>query len=145
MSFEDGASDPYSLLEYRTAKHASLATELHLGGKRIKRLANFETFITLDTLWVNNNQLTSLTGLEENFRLRHLYAHCNKINTVEGTLRSFRFLITLSLSENNLIDSHEVITELKSLKYLHTLNLYGNAVAQEDNYRLKILSEMPWE
>ena len=144
MSYEDGSSDPYSLLEFRTAKHASLATELHLGGKKIKRLANFETFISLDTLWVNNNQLTSLTGLEENIRLRHLYAHCNKIESVEETLRDFKFLITLTLSENKLVDSHEVITELKKLKYLQTLNLYGNAIAQEDNYRLKIISEIPW-
>ena len=144
MSFEDGSSDPYSLLEFRTAKHAALATELHLGGKKIKRLANFETFISLDTLWINNNKLTSLIGLEENIRLRHLYAHCNNLTSVANTLRNFKFLITLTLNENDLVDSHEVISELKTLKYLQTLNLYGNAVAQEDNYRLKVLSEVPW-
>lgn len=144
MSYEDGSSDPYSLLEYRTAKHASLATELHLGRKKITKLANFETFISLDTLWVNDNGLVSLMGLEQNIRLRHLYAHCNKITSVEDTLRHFKFLITLTLNENNLLDSHEVISELKHLRYLQVLNLYGNAVAQEDNYRLKIISEIPW-
>ena len=67
MAFEDGSSDPYSLLEFRTAKHASLATELHLGKMGITRLANFETFVSLDTLWLNDNRIreSDSFGLEK--------------------------------------------------------------------------------
>ena len=65
MAYEDGSSDPYSLLEFRTAKHASLATELHLAKRGITRIANFETFVSLDTLWLNDNKISSLRGLDQ--------------------------------------------------------------------------------
>ena len=56
----------------------------------------------------------------------------------------FKFLITLTLDGNLLSDMGDVIEELKSLKYLKNLNLFGNSIAQEDNYRLRVLAEIPW-
>ena len=86
-AYIDVPSDPYSELSFKTEKHAGLTTELHLGGRGISRLVNFESFTTLDSLWINNNRLTSLRGLESNFRIRHLYAHGNNIKRVQGTLQ----------------------------------------------------------
>ena len=137
-------SDPYSQLPFRSDKVAGLTTELHLGNRNITHLVNFEAFLTLDCLWLNNNLLTSLKGLEANFRIKHIYAHSNKIRSLSGNLGQFTFLETLTLNENVLDDIDDVVSELKKLKYLSTINLYDNPIAQEDNYRLRIISEVPW-
>jgi hypothetical protein len=88
----DVPSDPYAELTFRSEKYAGAATEIHLGGKGITRLANFETFLSLDTLWINNNKLTSLRGLENNFRLQHIFAHNNIIRRIQGTLEVFSYI-----------------------------------------------------
>jgi len=56
----------------------------------------------------------------------------------------FKFLNTLTLNGNLLGDIEDVIDELKKLKYLKTLSLFSNPIAQEDNYRLRIIAEIPW-
>lgn len=84
----DAPSDPYEELTFKTAKHASLTTELHLGNRGITRLVNFEHFTTLDSLWINHNNLTSLRGLENNFRIRYLYAHNNRYEYVSVCIYS---------------------------------------------------------
>lgn len=140
----DVPSDPYAELTFRSEKYAGAATEIHLGGRGITRLANFETFLSLDTLWINNNKLTSLRGLENNFRLQHLFAHQNNIRRIQGTLQPFKFLSELSLDGNLLDSTEDVLDELSNLKYLRNLNLFGNSIAQEDGYRLRLLAELPW-
>ena len=137
-------ANPYGELPYRSEKIAGLTTELHLANRKITHLVDFEAFVTLDCLWLNHNFLTSLRGLEANFRLKHIYVHCNKLRRISGNLEHFTFLSTLTLNGNLLDDIDEVINELKKMKYLSVLNLYDNPIAQEDNYRLRILAEVPW-
>ena len=65
-------SDPYGELPLRNDKYAALCTELHLSNRNISTLANFNAFSQLSTLWVNNNKLIKLEGLDKNIRLRNL-------------------------------------------------------------------------
>jgi Leucine-rich repeat (LRR) protein len=46
-----------------------------LGGKSIEQLAGFERLTNLEVLWVNDNKLTAITGLDSNVRIKQLYAH----------------------------------------------------------------------
>ena len=136
-------ASPYDELAIKSDKYAGLCSELHLGYKNISNLKDFEKFISLDTLWLNDNRLTSIEGLEENFRIKNLFLHGNRIKTLaEGSFEVFSFLNQLTLYNNQLEGLDNVIKELKGLRYLTVLDLYGNPIAQEDNYRLRVLGEL---
>jgi hypothetical protein len=138
-------SDPYGELPLRNDKYAALCTELHLSNRNISTLANFNAFSQLSTLWVNNNKLIKLEGLDKNIRLRNLHAHGNRIQRLEGSsLAFFKFLEYLTLNDNLLESIVDVVGEMKHLRHLKNLDLFGNPISQEDNYRLLIISEIPW-
>eukprot|EP01041_Mallomonas_annulata_P005469 gene5469-11001_t len=137
-------SDPMGSLPLRHAKYATRCTDLHLGGKGITTLTGFENFIILETLWLNNNKLTGLTNLLCGFGLKNLYCHDNRISSITDTINSFVFLKVLTLNNNCLENIHEVIDELQGLRHLESLDLFNNPIAEEDNYRLRIIAELPW-
>lgn len=58
-------------------------TELHLAGKRFERLRDFDQLVNLEVLWINDNRLRFIDGLEHNFRIKELYAHNNHICTLK--------------------------------------------------------------
>lgn len=104
---------PMNELAVRNAKYAGECTELHLGGKSLAALhdtsgdANndFERFVNLEVLWVNNNRLTRVEGLDANFRCKVLFAHGNKIASLrDSSISSMTFLNTLTLADNQLAD-----------------------------------------
>ena len=86
---KDVPSDPYAELSFRSDEQAGRTIELHLGDRGITRLIDFHAFLSLDTLWLNDNKLKSIAGLENNFRIRHLYLHNNRIRRLKGGLRYF--------------------------------------------------------
>lgn len=137
-------SDPYAELPQKTEKYANMATELHMGRKGISELWGLESFTNLHTLWLNDNELNSLEGLDRNIRLLHLHCHGNNITSILETLQHLKFLTNLTLNENQLTDIEEVISELRHLKNVQVLDLSDNPITQEDNYRLRMIAELPW-
>ena len=137
-------SDPYKCLPIANDKNAGNVQELYLGGQGIQKLARFEKFVSLDTLWLINNELESLEGLEENFRLKHLYVSDNKLKRLhQSALSHCTFLSQLTLNNNLLDDLENIFAELRPCHHLLALDLFGNPVAQEDNYRLRVIGELP--
>ena len=137
-------SDPMSELPRKTVKYAQLCTELNLAHKNISVLNGFELFVNLESLWLNNNNLREIAGLENNFRLKYLYLHENRIKSISDSLQYFPFLNTLTLNNNELDNVDEAIEELKCLRHLQYLDLQNNPIAEEDNYRLRVIGELPW-
>lgn len=137
-------SDPYGELPHRSEKYASLCTDLHMGRKDISELWGFESFAHLHTLWLNNNYINSLEGLENNTRLLNLHCHGNKIARISETLRHLKFLTNLTLNHNLLADIEDVLGELRHLRNITNLDLFDNPITQEDNYRLRVIGELPW-
>ena len=137
-------SDPYGELPERKDKYAAMCTDLHMGRKNITELVGFENFVSLHTLWLNNNHLRSLEGLECNIRILNLHCHGNKITHLAGTLKTLKFLVNLTLNENDLSDMEDVVNELRNLKNIQYLDLFDNPITQEDNYRYRIIAELPW-
>lgn len=136
-------SDPYAELPFRSDKYAGNCSDMHLGGRGLTDLRDFRAFKSMSVLWINNNKLTSFAGLESNFRVKELYAHENKIQTLgEECLSHMTFLNTLSLNGNKLDDLENVIEELRPMTNLLCLDLYDNPLAQEDNYRLRVIGEL---
>ena len=59
-------------------------TEMFCGKAGIEKidLTSMKRLPNLEVLWLNDNLLTKLQGLDFNFRLKHLYLHNNSITTL---------------------------------------------------------------
>ena len=93
-------ADPWTAIPVKSLKYANDTSEIHLGGINAETLSNFKDFLNLQTVWLNNNKLTSLEGLEANFRIKHLYCQNNHISSIEKTLPLLKHLETLFLYNN---------------------------------------------
>ena len=96
-------------------------------------------FFNLAFLWLNDNLLTRVTPLTKNCHLTEIYLHNNRLTSISGVFKRLFCLETLFLHNNQLRNLDETIEELKPLKGLRTLNLFHNPLAQEENYREKVL------
>ena len=96
-------------------------------------------------LWLNNNRLAKLTGLQQNWRLRELYLQNNQITTVCNAsccLPELLHLNVLDLSDNLLQDLSGTLQVLSKLRYLKHLNMSGNPLTEEQDYRPRVLAAL---
>jgi hypothetical protein len=91
---------PLTCLPIVNAPAMRSATELALGNRGLEVLEGFQLFPNLECLWLQNNALTELTGLDTNVRLRRLYAANNRVSSLRGSLLAFKHLEELDLSDN---------------------------------------------
>ena len=107
-------------------------------------MRGFEKFVSLDTVWLNNNELESIQGLERNNRLKGLHLYENRIKKLEvNSFAPFKLLQRITLNDNFLEDLDGTLAELKSQRNLQSLDLFNNPLAKEDNYRLRVLAAIP--
>ncbi|EEY61131.1 uncharacterized protein PITG_01378 [Phytophthora infestans T30-4] len=115
-----------------------------MANKRIDKIANFDAFVNLEVLWINDNQIQELDGLDGCCRLKQLFAHSNCIRSLEGSsLPHFKFLLELRLYGNKLKDLRGTLRVLSRLSHLRDLDLFGNPVVEEENYRLQVIRAIP--
>ncbi|KDO26500.1 hypothetical protein SPRG_07903, partial [Saprolegnia parasitica CBS 223.65] len=136
-------SEPHKELAVANEKYVKNCTELVLAHREIDVLGNFEPFVSLEVLWINDNNIEKLTGLDTCFRIKYLFAQNNRISTVDGSLLHFTFLRELRLFNNRLQDLHATLRTLSKLLHLHDLDLFGNPLAEEENYRLHVIAAIP--
>lgn len=86
--------------------------------------------------------MENLDSIKENFRIKKVYASDNELENVDG-IKKFKFLDTLLIANNKIRDLDKFLTYLKKFAFLEQLDLFGNPLAEEPNYRLKIIYEMP--
>ena len=143
----EGVSQPHRELVGggRNQKYVRECQEMYLGRKCIKRIGNFEGFTNLEVLWLNDNELEEITGLDANFRIKELAVQNNRLLTLQGSLKQFKFLTLLDLENNNLRDLHEVLAHLEHFNFLKTLTLRGNPCCHDTkDYRLHVVHRLPW-
>jgi hypothetical protein len=58
-------------------------------------------------------------------------------------IKKFKFLKVLLLAENKLRDLDRFLDFLRKFAFLEQLDLFGNPLAEEPDYRLKIIHLMP--
>jgi len=92
--------------------------------------------------FVNSAKLRNLDGLRENFRIKKVYCQNNCLENIEG-LKKFKFLDTLLIGHNRLRDLDKFLTFLSKFAFLHHVDLFGNPLAEEPDYRLKMIYHMP--
>ncbi|CAK9109728.1 Leucine-rich repeat-containing protein 72 [Durusdinium trenchii] len=136
-------SKPMAELAVKNAKYVKNCTELYMANKSIEELQGFARFVNLEVLWLNNNELRRISHLDSNFRIKSLYAHNNKLTTVAGSISKFKFIETLHLFNNKISNLEKCLAVLSRLNHLRTLDLFNNPVAQEENYRLRVICAMP--
>ncbi|GMH65259.1 hypothetical protein TL16_g04153 [Triparma laevis f. inornata] len=141
---EEVYSDPFGALAVKHGRAVKDCVELYLSNKGITKLAGFNRFVNLDTLWLNDNAITRLNNLDECMRIKRLYAHNNNLVTLQGSLVTFTFLDTLIIYNNNLQDLHSQLEVLGQMRHLEELDMHGNPLAEETNYRLHVIKNLPW-
>ena len=129
--------------EGRNYKYVKNCLELHLGGESIQSLQDFDKFENLEVLFLNDNKLVTIVGLEKNFRLRRLYLMHNSIVSVTGSLRIMNYLEHLDLSFNHLRNLKKILEGLEHLRFLKTLSLVGNPCCEEPGYRIMVIQAIP--
>lgn len=91
---------------------------------------------------VFNFQLHSLEGISTNFRTKQVYCQSNQLVDITG-IKKFKFLNVLLVGNNRLRDLDNFLEFLRKFAFLEQLDLFGNPLAEEPDYRLKIIYHMP--
>ncbi|XP_064599950.1 leucine-rich repeat-containing protein 72-like [Liolophura sinensis] len=117
--------------------------EIYLANRDIKDIQDLARFRNLKYLWLNGNKLRRISCLSQNFRLAELYLQNNQLVEITGALQHLTSLQVLMLHNNQLTDLQGVIREFSKMGNLKTLNLFDNPIAQEPDYRIFVIKNLP--
>lgn len=118
----------------------AMLRRLCLDNNIIQSITNLSHLVHLEWLDLSFNNITKISGLDKLTKLKDLSLFSNRITEVEG-LDSCTALQCLSLG-NNLISSLESVVTLRKFRGLQLLNLEGNPVSEEAEYRTYVLAYM---
>lgn len=98
----------------------------------------------------SSSSLTAIASGTSKVRLVGLLTSINKStsgslnSSLEGSsLPHFKFLLELRLYGNKLKDLRGTLRVLSRLSHLRDLDLFGNPVVEEENYRLQVIRAIP--
>jgi hypothetical protein len=114
---------------------------LALDNNVVARIENLGHLTNLMWLDLSFNNITKIEGLETLVNLKDLTLFHNQIETVEN-LEALQNLECLSLGKNR-IKSLDCIGYLRAFPKLRLLNLEGNSLCNEEEYRLYVLGFIP--
>ncbi|CAE7441561.1 LRRC72 [Symbiodinium natans] len=135
--------DPYQCIAKKNRKYASECTEVHLANQGAESISKkFEHFSSLEVIWFQGNRLSRVENLETNFRIREVYIQNNRLVSLAG-LKSFKFLRVLLASGNQLRNLDKQLALLSRFPFLKKLELFDNPVAEEPDYRLRLIYHVP--
>tara|TARA_B110000305_G_C19431405_1_gene636442 strand:- start:928 stop:1839 length:912 start_codon:yes stop_codon:yes gene_type:complete len=150
----------------------SEATTLRLSFKNIMRIANLTGFENLTTLCLDNNVIDKICNMDHLVNLKWLDLSFNNISKIEG-LDNLTKLMDVSLFNNKILQiggldncmeslqclslGNNVISSLdgklqgevglchylRKFKKLHLVNLEGNPVCKEAEYKYMLLAYLP--
>uniref|UniRef100_A0A8C3APE5 Dynein regulatory complex subunit 3 n=1 Tax=Cyclopterus lumpus TaxID=8103 RepID=A0A8C3APE5_CYCLU len=155
---EQAAQDQVGRVVKVEGIHFNEIPKLRLDYRNILMIDHLWEFTSLARLDLNNNLIEKIEGLDRLINLTWLNLSFNRIEKIEG-LGSLRKLEVLNLSNNSIsvienMDTLEKLSHfliehlcfvlyLRTFKNLFTVNLYGNPVSQEDDYKLSIAAYFP--
>ncbi|KAK7195744.1 Leucine Rich repeats (2 copies)/Leucine rich repeat [Novymonas esmeraldas] len=103
----------------------------------LESMASFTTLTLVEELWLSDNNICVIEGLDNMTRLRRLYLQGNRIESLVG-LPPLRHLRELWLSRNQL----SALTHLTPLRKLRALYLSGNPLDSLENAFSKDMSHL---
>lgn len=135
--------DPYTCITKRNRKYASECREVYLANQGCEEVSeDFAHFGNLEVVWLSGNRLARIENLESNFRIKEVYIQDNRLVSLAG-LRSFKFLKVLLASGNQLRNLEKQLNLLSHFAFLNKLDLFDNPVAEEPDYRLRLIYRLP--
>jgi hypothetical protein len=135
--------NPWTCLPVKNEKYAKECTEVYLCGKGANQISTeFRRFPSLEVLWFNQNRLTRFDNMEANFRVQEVYVEHNRLVSLKGLL-TFKFLRVLLARGNQLRNLDKQINLLRNFSFLKRLDLSDNAAADEPDYQLRIIYNLP--
>mmetsp|Transcript_7883 Transcript_7883/g.12856 ORF Transcript_7883/g.12856 Transcript_7883/m.12856 type:complete len:508 (-) Transcript_7883:59-1582(-) len=135
--------DPFTCLAKKNQKYAKECTEVVLSNQEGEELSdNFKRFPNLEVVWFNCNRLNRLQHLESNFRIREVFVQDNRLVCLRG-LQHCKFLRVLLASNNQIKNLDKQLAFLSRFGFLRKLELYGNPLADELEYRLRFIHDVP--
>ncbi|XP_063780484.1 leucine-rich repeat-containing protein 72 [Pseudophryne corroboree] len=130
-------------MQQRAYKTDSDVSELYLGRKGLREVADLSRFRMLKYLWLNHNKISRINVLGNNFRLSELYLNNNELCDITGSLKHLTSLHTLMLNGNHLTKLQATVKELKGMSNLRILNLFHNPLEQDVGYRPYVIHHLP--
>eukprot|EP00930_Biecheleria_cincta_P017157 TRINITY_DN13718_c0_g1_i3.p1 TRINITY_DN13718_c0_g1~~TRINITY_DN13718_c0_g1_i3.p1 ORF type:complete len:404 (-),score=81.37 TRINITY_DN13718_c0_g1_i3:164-1375(-) len=135
--------DPYECIAKKNRKYASECTEVHLSNRGAESISDqFFHFGNVEVVWFQGNRLSRIENLESNFRIKEVYIQDNRLVSLAG-LKSFKFLQVLLASGNQLRNLDKQLALLSRFAFLKKLDLFDNPVAEEPDYRLRLIYHVP--
>ncbi|XP_032392644.1 dynein regulatory complex subunit 3 [Etheostoma spectabile] len=116
-------------------------TKLDLNYNLIEKIEGLDRLINLTWLNLSFNSIKKIEGLESLRKLEVLNLSNNKISVVENMDTLER--ITHFFIANNLIGKLDKVLYLRRFKNLFAVNLFGNPVSREDDYKLFVAAYFP--
>ncbi|XP_069840337.1 dynein regulatory complex subunit 3 isoform X2 [Dendropsophus ebraccatus] len=116
-------------------------TKLQLDNNIIEKIQGLETLVHLVWLDLSFNNIEVIEGLSALTKLEDLSLYNNRISVLEN-MDSLKNLQVLSIGNNNLTVLENLIY-LRRFKQLRTLNLSGNPLCEEEQYRLFVAAHLP--
>jgi len=139
----DVVLDPVSCLALKGKKYQAATEEVYLSNRGGTILSeSFRNFLVLEVCWFNDNKLTRLDNLESCFRIRELYVQNNRLVSLQF-LKQFKFLRTFLASNNQIRNLDKQLQLLSKLNFLKKCDLFDNAIADEPDYRLRMIYHAP--
>jgi len=96
----------------------------------------------LEVAWFSDNRLSRIENLDNNFRIKELYAENNRLVSLAGA-KNFKFLRVLMVGNNQLRNLDKQLALLSRFAFLKKLDLFDNPVAEEPDYRLRVIYHVP--
>ncbi|CAL8272374.1 unnamed protein product [Lota lota] len=111
-------------------------TKLQLNNNLIQKIEGLASLSNITWLDLSFNNIEKIEGLETLTKLEDLTLYNNRISCIENmdTLNNLTFFAI----GNNCLGQLDNVIYLRRFKNLHTLNLAGNPLAEEANYKLFI-------
>mmetsp|Transcript_33819 Transcript_33819/g.79028 ORF Transcript_33819/g.79028 Transcript_33819/m.79028 type:complete len:492 (-) Transcript_33819:42-1517(-) len=137
--------DPYHCIVKKNQKYANDCTEVYLANRGATHVSdNFRNFPNLEVIWFNGNRLSRLEHLSHNFRIREVFIQDNMLVSLSGlSPKKQPFLRVLLASNNQLRNLEKQLPLLASFSFMKKLDLFGNPCAEEPDYRLKTVYQIP--
>ena len=116
-------------------------TKLQLDNNIISKIEGLDHLVHLTWLDLSFNNITKIEGLDALTKLEDLSLHNNAIETLEGMGAFLDVLVSLSIG-NNKLETLEGLMYLRTLPKLRLVNLAGNPVCEEEDYKPYVLSHV---
>ena len=117
-------------------------TKLCLDNNIIERIENLDHLVNLQWLDLSFNKIKVIEGLEELTNLTDLSLYKNNINDIDHGLDACTKLNVLSLGANEIVSYEPMVTILLKFKNLNVLNLMGNEVCKDPDYKSYIIAHL---